>query len=293
MLRGVLHESLGLIDAADLARFGADQDRLGQGAGAASHVEPALPGGTSSQSTNWEATALLHRPTYGSYRSPSCQASVCMGASSHSGRRGRPAYASRPWRTNATSGSKQSELRGEEEFTEFSSTDLPYYSDWRGSFEKLPWATDDEALRAANADVAIVGAPLDDAVSSRPGARFGPRAIRMAPTVWSTDYAWSIQSDVEPYHVLEGGRRRRRARGAGSPGTRPPRDPREGLPRGERRPDPDRPGRRSLGDVSERGRRRASSAPAEGRHRALRRARRHRHRRNGATCTDTARRCVT
>jgi len=97
---------------------------------------------------------------------------------------------------------EQSELRGEDEFTEFSSTDLPYYSDWRGSFEKLPWATDDDALRAANADVAIVGAPLDDAVSSRPGARFGPRAIRMAPTVWSTDLAWSIQSDVEPYRVL-------------------------------------------------------------------------------------------
>ncbi len=96
----------------------------------------------------------------------------------------------------------RSELRGDDEFTEFSSTDLPYYSDWRGSFEKLPWATDDEALRAANADVAIVGAPLDDAVSSRPGARFGPRAIRMAPTAWSSDYAWSIQLDVEPYEVL-------------------------------------------------------------------------------------------
>ncbi len=64
---------------------------------------------------------------------------------------------------------EHSELRDEDEFTEYSSTDLPYYSDWRGSFEKLPWATDDEALRAANADVAIVGAPLDDAVSSRPG----------------------------------------------------------------------------------------------------------------------------
>jgi agmatinase len=96
----------------------------------------------------------------------------------------------------------RSELRGDEEFTEFSSTDLPYYSDWRGSFEKLPWATDEEALRAANADVAIVGAPLDDAVSSRPGARFGPRAIRMAPTTWSSDLAWSIQLDVEPYRVL-------------------------------------------------------------------------------------------
>jgi len=86
---------------------------------------------------------------------------------------------------------------------EFGSEDLPYYSDWRGSFEKLPWATDDESLRAANADVAIIGAPLDDAVSSRPGARFGPRAIRMAPTTWSSDSAWSIQLDVEPYKMLK------------------------------------------------------------------------------------------
>ena len=97
---------------------------------------------------------------------------------------------------------ENSELRGDDEFTEFGSEDLPYYSDWRGSFEKLPWATDDESLRVANADVAIVGAPLDDAVSSRPGARFGPRAIRMAPTTWGTEYAWSIQLDVEPYKKL-------------------------------------------------------------------------------------------
>ncbi len=97
---------------------------------------------------------------------------------------------------------EHSELISEDEFTEFTSTDLPYYSDWRGSFEKLPWATDDESLRAANADIAIVGAPLDEGTSSRPGARFGPRAIRMAPTAWSSDYAWSIQLDVEPYeHV--------------------------------------------------------------------------------------------
>jgi agmatinase len=98
---------------------------------------------------------------------------------------------------------ESSELRGHDEFTEFATEDLPYYSDWRGSFEKLPWATDDESLRAAAADVAIVGAPLDDAVSSRPGARFGPRAIRMAPTTWGTEYAWSIQLDVEPYKKLK------------------------------------------------------------------------------------------
>jgi agmatinase len=95
-----------------------------------------------------------------------------------------------------------SELRADDELAEFDTEDLPYYSDWRGSFDKLPWATDDEALRAASPDVAIVGAPLDDAVSSRPGARFGPRAIRMAPTAWANRWAWSIQLDTEPYANL-------------------------------------------------------------------------------------------
>lgn len=98
---------------------------------------------------------------------------------------------------------EHSELRGDDEFTEFSNADLPYYSDWHGSFDKLPWATDDESLRAANADVAIVGAPFDEGVSSRPGARFGPRAIRMAPTAYSHGTAWSIQLDVEPYTHLK------------------------------------------------------------------------------------------
>lgn len=98
---------------------------------------------------------------------------------------------------------EHSELRGEDEFTEFASVDLPYYSDWRGSFEKLPWAVDEGTLRALSPDVAIVGAPFDEGTSSRPGARFGPRAIRMAPTAWSTTDAWSIQLDVEPYSVLK------------------------------------------------------------------------------------------
>ena len=47
-------------------------------------------------------------------------------------------------------------------------------------FSKLPWVTDPDELRRREVDVAIVGAPFDDAVSHRPGARFGPRAIREA-----------------------------------------------------------------------------------------------------------------
>jgi arginase family enzyme len=37
-----------------------------------------------------------------------------------------------------------------------------------------------DAAELRGADVAIVGAPTDDLVSDRPGARFGPRAIRAA-----------------------------------------------------------------------------------------------------------------
>ncbi|HUJ55876.1 MAG TPA: agmatinase [Gaiellaceae bacterium] len=46
------------------------------------------------------------------------------------------------------------------------------------SFGGAPYTQDPERL--AGFDVAIVGAPTDDLVSDRPGARFGPRAIRTA-----------------------------------------------------------------------------------------------------------------
>ena len=60
---------------------------------------------------------------------------------------------------------------------------------------KLPWVPDAAELRARNVDVAIVGAPFDDAVSHRPGARFGPRAIREAQytsgSSTRSSWAWS------------------------------------------------------------------------------------------------------
>jgi len=46
------------------------------------------------------------------------------------------------------------------------------------TFGSLPYTQDPAELEGA--DVAIVGAPTDDLVSDRPGARFGPRAIRAA-----------------------------------------------------------------------------------------------------------------
>ena len=49
-------------------------------------------------------------------------------------------------------------------------------------------------------DVAIIGAPFDDAVSHRPGARFGPRAIREAQ--YTSGSVHSLQLGVEPFEIL-------------------------------------------------------------------------------------------
>ena len=57
---------------------------------------------------------------------------------------------------------------------------LPDKPDYAGllTFSALPYTQDPDDL--AGADAAVVGAPMDDLVSDRPGTRFGPRAIRAA-----------------------------------------------------------------------------------------------------------------
>jgi len=77
--------------------------------------------------------------------------------------------------------------------------DLPTYVG-PVSFMKLPWITDPAELRRREVDVAIIGAPFDDAVSHRPGARFGPRAIREAQ--YTSGTINSLQLDVEPFELL-------------------------------------------------------------------------------------------
>jgi agmatinase len=49
-------------------------------------------------------------------------------------------------------------------------------------------------------DVAIVGAPVDEAVSYRPGTRFGPRAIRQASY---TQGGYSLQLEIRPFDHLD------------------------------------------------------------------------------------------
>ena len=70
-----------------------------------------------------------------------------------------------------------------------------------GTFSKLPLVLDPAEL--AGVDVAIVGAPTDEAVSHRPGARFGPRAIRLAdPNATRPSSAWHMDLGLDPFEAL-------------------------------------------------------------------------------------------
>ncbi len=58
----------------------------------------------------------------------------------------------------------------------------------------------------AGADLAVMGVPFDQAVTHRPGARFGPRAIREASSLMAGDvpYGWGY-SPLERFRVVDTG----------------------------------------------------------------------------------------
>jgi formimidoylglutamase len=84
-------------------------------------------------------------------------------------------------------------------FEAYSDYELPTYVG-PTTFMNLPWITDPAELRRRQVDVAIIGAPFDDAVSHRPGARFGPRAIREAQ--YTSGSINSLQLGLEPFEIL-------------------------------------------------------------------------------------------
>jgi agmatinase len=84
-------------------------------------------------------------------------------------------------------------------FEVYEDLDLPTYVG-PSTFANLPYVVDPAELRARQVDVAIVGAPFDDAVTHRPGARFGPRAIRAAQ--YTAGSINSLQVGVQPFEVL-------------------------------------------------------------------------------------------
>ena len=85
------------------------------------------------------------------------------------------------------------------DFETYSDFELPTYVG-PTTFMNLPWVTDPGEILGRLVDVAVIGAPFDDAVSHRPGARFGPRAIREAQ--YTSGSIHSLQLGIEPFELL-------------------------------------------------------------------------------------------
>ena len=66
------------------------------------------------------------------------------------------------------------------------------------TFGKSPVQTDWDEI---DADVAILGAPFDFGTQWRPGARFGPRAVREASTLFSFGHAGAYDHEDDATYL--------------------------------------------------------------------------------------------
>ncbi len=72
------------------------------------------------------------------------------------------------------------------------------------TFAHAPLALSADELKQMGADIAIIGAPVDMGVVNRPGARFGPRAIRQADYLGGpNDYYYHMGLAVHPTRALK------------------------------------------------------------------------------------------
>lgn len=67
------------------------------------------------------------------------------------------------------------------------------------TFAKRPLVLDPSELEGV--DIAILGAPIDEYVTYRPGARFGPRAIRQADYLSGPGFP-GLHTGIDPFEVL-------------------------------------------------------------------------------------------
>lgn len=68
------------------------------------------------------------------------------------------------------------------------------------TFLHLPWIRSHQELINAKPDVAIIGEPFDFGTTIRPGARYGPRAIRARSTIPSPPYErFNIETGADPF----------------------------------------------------------------------------------------------
>jgi agmatinase len=81
--------------------------------------------------------------------------------------------------------------------------ELPHFAGETGSFLKCPFLED--VNQVADAEVAVLGAPLDAGTTYRPGTRFGPQGIRRATNLFGT-YSYELGVDLrEQLNIVDVG----------------------------------------------------------------------------------------
>ncbi|KAI0169138.1 arginase [Hypoxylon sp. FL1284] len=68
------------------------------------------------------------------------------------------------------------------------------------TYANLPYVhcLSDDGVGDSKYDIAILGAPFDTGVTARPGARYGPRGIRIGSERKEKDFAWSVYTGRNP-----------------------------------------------------------------------------------------------
>jgi agmatinase len=81
--------------------------------------------------------------------------------------------------------------------------EMPHFAGERGTFLKCPFL--DDVHDVGDAEVAVLGAPLDAGTTYRPGTRFGPQGIRRASNLFGT-YSYELGVDLrEQLNIVDVG----------------------------------------------------------------------------------------
>jgi len=86
---------------------------------------------------------------------------------------------------------------------DFDGPDIAPFVGSNNTFLNLPFVKTPEELKKVNPDVVIIGEPCDFGTTIRPGARYGPRAIRAASTIPSPPIQrFNIETGVDPFETF-------------------------------------------------------------------------------------------
>ena len=89
---------------------------------------------------------------------------------------------------------------GTQQYTTSSDPPWPNLKAQPRSFFKAPLCTNLDQL---DADVAFIGMPFDQGTFGRPGARFGPDAIRDAPRAYAYSDPYGQQREAEGFYDVD------------------------------------------------------------------------------------------